>query len=103
MYVQIHSRNDDSPEHSGKTSWVNSEKLSCVLARTAPEHLGKPAWHTEVKVSGTWELSSGERSGVPKRMNKTALLQLTAEDLEIIVKTAIAEGLLSPKSCKVIR
>lgn len=103
MYVQIHSRSDDSPEHGGKTSWVNSEKISCVATRTAPAHLGKPPWHIEVKASGTWELSSGERGGVPKRMNKTALLQLTAEDLEIIVKTAISEGLLSPKSCKVVR
>ena len=103
MYVQIHSRRDDSPEHGGKTSWVNSGKPSFVAMRKATEHLGKPAWHIQVTALGKWELSSGERSGIPKNMNKTALHQLMAEDLEAIARIAVAEGLLSPKSCKVFR
>lgn len=103
MYLQIHSRSDDSPEHGGKTSWINTNKILCAAKRTAPDHLGKPAWHLEISASATYALSSGERGGDPKYMNRKALLQLTAEDLEQIIRVAAAEGFVLPKSSKVVK
>lgn len=73
------------------------------LKRTAPDHRGTPAWHIEVSASASYELSSGERSGVPKHMNRIASLQLAAEDLEQIVRLATAEGLVLPMSSNVAR
>jgi hypothetical protein len=96
MYVEIHSRNDESSAHSGKTSWTNSDKVSCVAMRTAPDHLGMPPWHIELSTSRAYEVSNGERGGSPKSMIRTALVQLTAKDLALILHIAASEGIIPP-------
>ena len=41
--------------------------------------------------------------GYPKCKDKSDLMQITAKELEIIVRGAIPEGPLSPKSSKVVK
>lgn len=96
MYVSIRSKAEAAhSDSSGKETWVNADfDRDLKLRRTEPAHIGSPKWHVEFAFTQEIERSSGKRGGWTKAVYRSALLQLTPQDIERLLRVLSKAGVL---------
>ena len=94
MYATIESKNFLNNGRS-KSMWVNSSIENIELVNKSAPHLYPSPWHINLRGETLDLICSGERGGDPVEIERKLLLQLTPEDLAMILNFAIDHDLIS--------
>ena len=75
--------------------WVNSRIEKIELVNKPASHLYRAPWHIDIQGETIDCVATGERGGDSLVMERKLLLQLTPDDLSIIMNFAIDHDLIA--------